>query len=93
MSITDIHTEPILEVLADLKSIDLNEKIYSMIYQFFMVIGGGAPDGSGFLDSTEIYSDNVWRTIRQKLPIKMGMFSGVTINNRVLTFGKISKSY
>ena len=50
-----------------------------------MVTGGY--DGSRHLDSTEIFSDNVWRTVTAKLPAPMGSLTVATINNRVLAFG------
>ena len=38
--------------------------------------------------STEIFSDNVWRTVTAKLPFNGLMDLRITtINNRVLTFG------
>ena len=53
-----------------------------------MVTGGWS---SGIRhDSTEIFSDNVWRTVAGKLP--GGGVSALriaTINNQVLSFGKI----
>ena len=53
-----------------------------------MVTGGYR---SGFFDSTEIFNfnDNVWRIVSGKLPVKMYFMSAVTINNRVLAFGKL----
>ena len=50
-----------------------------------MVTGGWA--GSTRLDSTEIFSDSVWRTVAGKLPYPMNYMSVTTINNRVLLFG------
>ena len=49
-----------------------------------MVTGGF--DGS-YLDTTEIYKDNDWRTVAGKLPFVMGYMKATTINNRVLIFG------
>ena len=48
-----------------------------------MVTGGSGPR----LDSTEIFSDNVWRTVASKLPRPMQEFRAAMINNRVLAFG------
>ena len=56
------------------------------ICQFLMVTGGVGE--SSFLDSTEIFSDNVWRTVAAKLPDKTYGLRVATINNRVLAFGK-----
>ena len=42
--------------------------------------------GYGDLDTTEIFSDNVWRTVAAKL--QWYGQSIATINNRVLSFGK-----
>ena len=49
-----------------------------------MVTGGY---GSSYLDSTEIFSDNAWRTVAAKLPFLMRDLRAATINNRVLSFG------
>ena len=57
--------------------------------QFLMVTGGWTGSGSSF-DSTEIFSDNVWRTVAGKLPFPLKFMKGVTINNRVIIFGNIS---
>ena len=53
--------------------------------KFFMVTGGYFD--SGDLDSTEIFSDNVWKTVAGKLFIPMYGLKAVTISNRVLIFG------
>ena len=55
--------------------------------QFLMVTGGW--DGSTRLDSTEIFSDSVWRTVAGKLPEAMVYLFVATITNRVLLFGKL----
>ena len=57
------------------------------ICQFLIVTGGSGKSTSGFLDSTEIFSDNVWRTVAAKLPALMSDMRVATINNRVLSFG------
>ena len=49
-----------------------------------MVTGGFHGDP---LDSTEIFSDNTWRTVAGKLPEPLIDPRAVTINNRVLSFG------
>ena len=51
-----------------------------------MVTGGSS--GEATLDSTDIFSDNVWRTVAGKLPVAMYNMKVSTINNRVLIFGK-----
>jgi len=58
----------------------------------FLMVTGGAPAKSNsrprnYLDSTEIFSDNVWRTVAAKLPTKLLGPRVATINNRVLLFG------
>merc|ERR1712110_1111254 len=53
--------------------------------KFLMVTGGWT--GSTRLDSTEIFSDSVWRTVAGKLPDPMSHMSVATINTRVLSFG------
>ena len=49
-----------------------------------MVTGGGL----GGLDSTEIFSDNKWRIVAGKLPVRLTFPRVETINNRVLVLGK-----
>ena len=49
-----------------------------------MVTGGY---GGGFLDSTEIFSDNVWKTVTSKLPAPISNLRVATVFNRVLAFG------
>ena len=39
------------------------------------------------LDSTEIFSDGVWKTVAGKLPVTLQDMRVTTINNRVLLFG------
>ena len=53
----------------------------------FLLVTGGYDYGSGYLDSTEIFSDNVWKTLTAKLPAPMGSMRTASINNRVLAFG------
>ena len=53
--------------------------------QILLVTGGNI--GSSYLDSTEIFSNNVWRTLTAKLPTPMDKMAVATINNRVLLFG------
>ena len=50
----------------------------------------GGTDGSGNLDNTEIYGEdvNVWRTVADKLPHRMDYMSITFIGNRVLLFGE-----
>ena len=50
-----------------------------------MVTGGY--NYPNYFDSTEIYNDNVWRTITAKLPTPLRGLRVATINNRVLSFG------
>ena len=57
-------------------------------YQIIMVTGGIADTGPHrHLDDTEIFTDNIWRTVAAKLPVLMYGLSVATINNRVLAFG------
>ena len=51
-----------------------------------MVTGG--QDNGRYLDSTEIFSDNVWRTVAAKLPRPMDSMKVALMNNRVLVFGR-----
>ena len=55
--------------------------------QFLMVTGGHPGSGYNYLDSTEIFSNNVWRTCTPKLPFPLAGHRVATINNRVLSFG------
>ena len=55
--------------------------------QILLVTGGKKGDGLSYLDSTEVFSDNVWRTLTAKLPVPMDNMEVATINNRVLLFG------
>ena len=52
-----------------------------------MVTGGF--DGSRYraFDSTEIFSDNSWRSVTAKLPARMYALRVAALNNRVLAFG------
>ena len=59
--------------------------MYSFNCQILLVTGGKI--GSSLLDSTEIFSDNVWRTLTAKLPVPMDRMKVAPINNRVLLFG------
>ena len=43
------------------------------------------------LDTTEIFSNNIWRIVTEKLPVPMQSLRIATINNRLLLFGKINK--
>ena len=61
-------------------------KILTFICQLFMVTGGYT--GSSSLDGTEIFNDNVWRTVEAaKLPAPIYGLRVATLNNRVLSFG------
>ena len=60
----------------------------SFTCQILLVTGGYDSDGSNYTDSTEIFSDNVWRTLTAKLPLPMDNMEVASINNRVLLFGK-----
>ena len=55
--------------------------------QILLVTGGKKGDGLSYLDSTEVFSDNVWRTLTAKLPVPMDRMKVAPINNRVLLFG------
>ena len=57
-------------------------------FQFILVTGGnGILTVPWYLDSTEIFSENVWRTLAAKLPVPMNNLGIATINNRVILFG------
>ena len=61
--------------------------IDSFNFQYFMVTGGQA--GPSYTDITEVYIENVWVTVAAKLPYLVEGLSVATINNRVLSFGKL----
>ena len=52
-----------------------------------MVTGGHGETEPWFLDTTEVYQDNVWRTVAGKLPVPVASLRAATVNNRVLLFG------
>ena len=52
-----------------------------------MIVTGGISQHA-FLDSTEIFSDNTWRTVAGKLPEGLVGLTEAIINNRVLIFGE-----
>ena len=53
-------------------------------FQFMMVTGGF---DRSHLDTTEIFSDNFWRTVNAKLPSPRNGLKIATTDNRVLAFG------
>ena len=53
-----------------------------------MVIGG-YNSANNPLDSTEIYADNVWKTVAGKLPDAMCCMAATNFENKVLSFGII----
>ena len=66
--------------------INFNIKHYSdHCYQLLIVTGGY--DGSTRLDSTEVYQDNVWRTVG-KLPVPISSMKAATASGRTFLFGK-----
>ena len=50
-----------------------------------MVTGGF---GTEYLDTSEVYADNVWRTVAGKLPAGMLTMRSTSVNNRVLLLGR-----
>ena len=65
-------------------TINDHRTVYNNNCQVFLVTGGFS---YSHLDSTEIFSQNVWRTVAAKLPFPMFGLRVATINNRVLCFG------
>ena len=59
-----------------------------------MVTAGVTGDGQSantndlLRDSTEIFIDNVWKTIAGKLPIRTNACVAINIDNRILLFGQ-----
>ena len=47
---------------------------------------------SDYVDSIEVYKDNFWRTVSEKLPVTYGL-KATTFNNRPLVFGMIYHVY
>lgn len=45
-------------------------------------------NGDQLRDSTEIFTDNVWKTITGKLPSPTNACRAININNRILLFGE-----
>ena len=52
------------------------------------MVTGGISSGQISLDSTEIFSDNIWKTVYAKLYSTLYDLRVATIDNRVLAFGK-----
>ena len=52
-----------------------------------LIVTGGSKALNEPLDSSEIYRDNVWRTIAGKMPFEITALRAVSYNNRVLSFG------
>ena len=66
---------------------------HSCIFQLLLVTGGATlynGNGGIRIASTEIYSDNAWRTVGN-LPSTMWGMSAATFDNRVLVFGKYGR--
>ena len=58
-------------------------------FKVLMVTGGyNQFTDPHYLDTTEIYSDDVWRIVAGKLPVGISSLRAVTIDQRVLLFGK-----
>jgi len=53
-----------------------------------LIVIGGADADFNYLETTEIYKDNLWRTVYGKLPAISGL-KATTVNNRPLVFVKI----
>ena len=55
-----------------------------------MVSGGYKYNGTHYsFDSTEIFSNNVWRTVDGKLPRRMYSMVIATYNNKIQSYGKL----
>ena len=55
------------------------------------MVTGGLSYSNNNMDTTEIFSNNIWRIVAGKLPVPMQSLSIATISDRVLLFGKIKK--
>ena len=63
--------------------------ILLVTFKVLMVTGGyNQFTDPHYLDTTEIYSDDVWRIVAAKLPVGISSLRAVTIDQRVLLFGK-----
>ena len=63
-------------------------------YKVLMVFGGMKQDKTTYFDSTEINSPsglNPWITVAAKLPFRTIGLVAITIENRVLLFGRTFK--
>ena len=87
-------THPAIIIKTNLKAFYSQQKkcflgYCTFYFKLFMVTGGIGIGGFGdsFLDSTEIFKENVWTEVG-KLPVGIGVIKGATIDNRVLIFGK-----
>ena len=69
----------------------LNIKHYSDHRYQLLIVTGGKDSGSNYLDSTEVYQDNVWRTVAGKLPVTMYGMQVTAVSQRILLFGKGKK--
>ena len=50
-----------------------------------MVTGGHA--GSSYLDTSDVYQDNEWRTVSGKLPRAIYDMEAAVINDKIILFG------
>ena len=62
--------------------------IFYYHYQLLMVTGGMFSQSSR-LDTTEVYKDNVWRTVTGRLPLGLRGQTAISVNNRVLLLGRL----
>ena len=64
--------------------------IIIIIFQLLLVTGGYGESGIHGLDTTEVFQDNVWRTVAGKLPAPTSGLRAATVDNsRVLSFGML----
>ena len=51
------------------------------------MVVGGYHSGSAYLDSTEVYRDNEWKTVSGKLPRAISSMASASINEKIILFG------
>ena len=63
---------------------------YLLSFQFLLVTGGWSSFYSAISDETEIFTESQasWRTLSARLPVPVYVPKAVSIDNKVLLFGK-----
>ena len=75
----------------NINSVFLFDQILLLVsFQFLLVTGGWSSFYSAISDETEIFTESQtsWRTLSARLPVPIYVPKAVSIDNRVLLFGK-----